>query len=359
MRQAKRPTIKDVAHFANVSLGTVSNVLNGRVERMRPATLRRIERVISKLSYHPNRVARQLRTGRAHTIALMVPSVANPFWGALAWHVESVALVHGYQVILCNSERDPGREQRYVAQLLKDGVQNLIIGSSLPSLDHLTDSIGHGLNVIAFDHPAQPSDPSTVVSLTVDNHRGAWLAVRYLLKLGHRRIAFVSGPLRTISRVERLNGYRTALAGAGVDFDETLVWTGGSHKGSGDVRSAELGRLGARRLLQLGNRPTAVFAINDMYAFGACAGAREQGLSVPDDVSVVGFDDIVLARLVNPPLTTVKQPLREMAQVAIRHFVDGGQSGRNSSSSIVLPPRLVARASTAPPGSRNHTEEVR
>jgi DNA-binding LacI/PurR family transcriptional regulator len=271
--------------------------------------------------------------------------------------VESVALVHGYQVVLCNSERDTGREQSYVTELWEDGVQNVILGSSLPSMSHLADFIGQGLNLIAFDHRVQPGDPPSVVSLSVDNYLGAGLVTRHLLGLGHRRIGFISGPLSTVSRVERLGGYRAALAVAGVECEPTLIWAGGSHKGSGDARGAELGRLGARRLLSSGRRPTALVAINDIYALGACAGARELGLSVPDDVSIVGFDDIVLARLVNPPLTTVRQPLREMAQVAIRYFVDESQGGKAASSnSLVLPPRLIVRASTAPPDDHGRTE---
>jgi DNA-binding LacI/PurR family transcriptional regulator len=277
--------------------------------------------------------------------------------GALAWHVESVALKHGYQVVLCNSERDRARERSYITELWQDGIRDVILGSSLPSLDHVADLVAHGLNVIAFDHRAQQGDPSSVMSITVDNYRGARVATEHLLALGHRRIAFLSGPLRTISRIERVSGYRDALAAAGVQPDRGLIWSGGSTRGWGDAKGAELGRLGARRLLGGRTRPTAIFAINDLYALGACAGARDEGLAVPGHVSVVGFDDIILAGLVDPPLTTVRQPLREMALVAVQRVLVGPQPGGNGARTLVVEPRLIVRSSTGAPPTGDVPQE--
>lgn len=148
-------TIHQVAEAAGVSASTVSNVLNGRTDRMQPATLARVEQAIEQLSYRPNRAARMLRTGRIQVIGLIVPSVANPFWGALARELEAVALAEGYHVLLCNSERDPARELKYGEELLADGVSGVVLCSSLPSLDHVAPLLKRGLKMVAFDRAAQ------------------------------------------------------------------------------------------------------------------------------------------------------------------------------------------------------------
>jgi len=342
-------TIRDVARLANVSASTVSNVVNGRLHRMRPATRRRVQRIIAKYHYRPNPAAQLLRTGRTRVLALIVPSMANPFWGALSWHVERCALRHGYQVMLCNSERNAAREARYVAELWRTGVRDVVLVSSHPALDHLAEFIDRGLNVVALDRRVQPADPGSVVSVSVDNYRGGLIAVQHLLSLSHRRIAFLSGPLRAAVRIERLRGYRDAMAAAGIEVVPRWVWTGGASRSSGDAKGAELGRLGALRLLKCrGERPTAVFAANDIYALGAYAAARELDLAIPADVSIVGFDDIIFARMANPPLTTVRQPLRAIAHAAVLQLIHRAQGRTDATwASSVVPPRLVERASTS------------
>lgn len=341
-------TLKHVAEAAKVSPTTVSNFLNGHGSRMSPRTRKRVMRVIDELGYRPSRVARQLRTGRAQVLGLVVPSVANPFWGSFALAVEAEALRRQQQVLLCNSERDLEREKAYVEELWASGVKAVVLGSSLPSLDYLAPILERGLRVIAFDRERQPGDPETLVSVSVDSVLGGRLVTQHLLELGHRRIGFVSGPIATVSRRGRLAGYREALKLAGVRFRRQLVWDNvGS--GFGDVQSAELGRRGMEALLTLPDPPTAVVAINDMYAIGACAAIRDAGLDVPG-IAVAGFDDIVIARLYNPPLTTVRQPLQEMVRF-IFDTIDDEATGRHqkTSRSMVMAPELIVRASTALP----------
>ncbi|MBW5254936.1 LacI family DNA-binding transcriptional regulator, partial [Streptomyces sp. P01-B04] len=205
-------TIHQVAEAAGVSASTVSNVLNGRTDRMQAATLARVEQVIEQLSYRPNRAARMLRTGRIKVIGLIVPSVANPFWGALARELEAIAL----------AERG------------------------------------------AFDRTAQAGDPPSLASISVDNAMGAELATRHLLELGHRRLAFVSGSVNSVNRRERLRGFRAALESAGLDPADAIVWPGADTAEFGDKDAAELGRKAARELLCGPRPPTAFVAINDM-----------------------------------------------------------------------------------------------
>jgi DNA-binding LacI/PurR family transcriptional regulator len=272
--------------------------------------------------------------------------VANPFWGSFARTLEAEALQHGFQVLLCNSERDPVREQAYVAELWASGVRAVVIGTSLPSLAHLQPMLDRGLRLIAFDRERQPDDPLALLSVSVDNRLGSQLVTEHLLSLGHRRIGFISGAIRTVSRQRRLIGYKEALTYAGLPVVDELIWCASGDSGFGDVDSAQLGQQGMARLLAMPKPPTAVVTINDMYAIGACAAARELGLQVPDDVAVAGFDDIVLAPLFNPPLTTVRQPLEEMSRLVIEAVGDANPDGGAHAVSIVIPPKLVIRAST-------------
>lgn len=353
MSKSKTVTIRDVALLAETSPSTISNLLNGRLERMRPETVERIQGAIAQLGYRPSGVARQLKSGQAPIIGLIIPSVANPFWGAFAQYVEEAALACGYQVLLCNGDRDPDREERYADALWSHGVRGVIFGSSPLSLDHVLRLVDRGMYAVAFDRHTRNGDPGAIDSISVDNVRGARLAVDHLLALGHRRVGFLSGPLRTVSRLERLTGYRAALAEAGAEPEPALVWEGDSGRGFGDVEGAEFGRRGARDLLGRPDPPTAIFANNDMYALGAYAGARDLGRRVPHDVSIVGFDDIAMAEIAEPPLTTVRQPLADMLESAVRLLV-----GRLDETHAEPPrhesvrPELVVRASTVPPSRR-------
>ncbi len=342
-------TIYHVAKAAGVSPSTVSNLLNGRPGRMLPETRERIEETIERLGYRPNRAARQLRTGRIQVIGLVVPSVANPFWGTFARHLEAAALEAGYHVLLCNSERDPDRERRYVEELWADGIRGVVLCSSLPSLEHLVPMVRNGLGLVAFDRTAQVGDPPSLVNISLDNVVGAQLATRHLLELGHRRLAFVSGSLRSVNRRERFRGFSDALESYGLDPGEAIVWSGAADRPYGDLDAAGLGRTAAGELLAAERPPTAIVAINDMCALGVCAGIRDSGLRVAEDVSVIGFDDIVLADLASPPLTTIRQPLPKMAAAAFAHLRVGIESTEPvAGQSLLMRPELVVRGSTGP-----------
>lgn len=341
-------TIQDVARRAGVSPSTVSNFLNGRSERMSPETLERVQSAIAQLDYSPNRAARHLKTGRVAMIGVIVPSVANPFYGAFASCVERAALQAGYQILLGNSERDPEREQRYAEELWHYGIRGMIFGSSLLALTHLAGLVERGLSIVAFDRQTQAIDDLPVDSVSVDNVLAARLATDHLLQLGHRRIGFVTGPLHTVNRQERLQGYQQALRACGIAPERELIWEKTLAKGFGDTESVELGRSGAHELLNKPNRPSALLAINDMYAFGAYAGARDLGLRVPGDISIVGIDDIVLAEVVDPPLTTIRQPLCEMTQAAVDLIIRRVEGKSNGAPQhLTMKPELIVRKSTS------------
>ena len=346
-------TIQEVAALAGTSTSTVSNLLNGRVDRMRPETRQRIEVAMEQLGYQANHAARQLKTGQAPILGLVIPSVANPFWGAFVQSVEEAALERGYQVLLGNGGRDPKREQRYAESLWSHGVRGLIFGSSPLSLDHILRVVDRGLHIMMFDRRLRENDASSrsrIDGITVDNVSGGYLATKHLLDLGHRRIGFISGPLRTSSRLERFEGYRNALIDAGVRYDPDLFWEGGDYSGTGDVEGAEIGRDGAKALLSMKQRPTGLVTINDMYALGAYAGASDAGLRVPRDVSIIGFDDISMAAIANPPLTTIRQPLPSMMKTAVNRLIDRLEGSTDDRAQMVtVPTELVIRNSTSPP----------
>ncbi|GAB2329483.1 LacI family DNA-binding transcriptional regulator [Streptomyces variabilis] len=343
-------TIQQVAVAAAVSPSTVSNYLIGRHDRMRPETQQRIAAAIAELGYRPNRAARQLRTGRVQAMGLLVPSVANPFWGAFALHLESVALTAGYRILLCNSARSPEREMAYVEQLWDDGIRGIVLCSSLPNLDHLAPWLEQGLNLVAFDRTVQAGDPPTLVNIGVDNAIAAQLATRHLWELGHRRLAFVSGSLNSVSRSERFRGFANELAAHQMPVDEALVWSGRDTGHYGDPDLAGLGRTAVTELLATDDPPTAVVAVNDVCALGVAAGIRDAGLRVGQDVSVTGFDDIDFSELAVPPLTTVRQPLADLAATTFKTLRERIDSERPlSGCSLLMHPELVVRASTGPP----------
>ena len=233
---------------------------------MQPETRRRVLEAMESLSYRPNRVARQLRGAPNPTLGLIVPSVANPFWGSWAAHLEAAFHAHGRQIYLCNTERDPERERAYVEQLWADGIEHIVLSTSLPSLDHLRPAMDAGVQIIAFDREHQETDPPELLNVSIDNEAGAWMATQHLIEQGHRRIAFVSGAMRTISRQRRFAGYVRALAENGIPLDEALV---PSSSDLGDADSGPLARAAVHAVLTLDDPPTAVVAVNDHHVMGA------------------------------------------------------------------------------------------
>ncbi len=345
------PDIRDVAQAAGVSVSTVSNVINGRHQKMRAETKERVLEAIAALNYTPNSVARQLKTGLNRTIGLIVPSVANPFWGTVSHYVERAALKFGYKVLVCNAERNPDTEAQYAESLLGSSVRGVVHCSSPISFNHLRSLAGRGLKVAAFDRHANGAEGVVSCSVSIEQEFGGLLAGQHLLGIGHRDIAFISGPIQTSSRIGRLNGLKSAFTRSGLTFNESLVWESKDAHGFGDTQGSELGRTAIRDLLSRDPRPTAVFAVNDMYALGAYAGARDLGYRVPEDLSIVGFDNIVLAEIVQPALTTIAQPVASMADILVTALIgqlEGSAAEREAIHHVDIKPDLIVRASTAP-----------
>jgi DNA-binding LacI/PurR family transcriptional regulator len=332
-----RPTIYDVARLAGVSTATVSRALNGKGQ-IAPATRRTIDAAVEQLGYRPNTIARSLVTRSTQTIALLLPDITNPFYAELVAGIQDQVLAEGHTMLLCTTEGDPEREERYLSLLrakLVDGA--LVDGLVLPP-DRIARFVREGFPIVCLDRDV---DSASVPLVQVDNRLGARLASEHLLALGHRRIGHVAGAEELRISEERVAGFRQALADGGVEPDPGLVAVGSF--------TEEGGHRAALQLLEQG--ATAVFAANDLSALGVVNALTERGLRVPDDVSVVGFDDVRLSAFTSPPLTTIHQPAREIGELATRLLLEL-TSGRDVPEQLhLLEPRLVVRGSTAPPAA--------
>jgi DNA-binding LacI/PurR family transcriptional regulator len=341
------PRIQDVARLAGVSTTSISNFLNNRMEQMRPDTRLKIQQAIAQLGYRPNSAARQLKTGVAAMVGLLVPSLANQFFGALACAIETAAARHGCQVMTFSTFRDPDRERAVTADLLAYGAQGIVTGSALNDTDHLA-TIATRCPVVAFDIRHTLDKHGAITTVSVDNVAAAALAVEHLAALGHRSIALVTPPPYTLNRQDRLKGFQQAVARAGLTGELIIAdATEAPRDPHGDTQLFELGRSAAARLLAAASRPTAAIGINDMMAIGIGVGLRQLGKQVPRDFSLIGIDDIFFALAHDPPLTTVRQPIQAMADTAVQRIRAPGAATAGSGG--LFAPELIVRASTAAP----------
>jgi DNA-binding LacI/PurR family transcriptional regulator len=333
--KSRRPTIYDVARLAGVSTATVSRALNG-TGQIAPATRAAIDAAVAQLGYHPNTAARSLVTRSTQTIALLLPDITNPFYADLVSGIQRRALETGHTMLLCTTEGDAEREEQYLALLRAKQVDGVLVDGLVLPPDRIARFVRNGPPIVCLDRDVESA---SVPLVQVDNRLGARRATEHLLELGHRQIAHVAGAPGLGISEERVGGYRDALVAVGLAPDPRLVATGAFTEEGG--HEATLGLLDAAE-------PTAVFAANDLSALGALSALAERGLRVPDDVSVVGFDDLRLSRFTTPPLTTVHQPAREIARRATDLLLDLAAGRPPQELRHVLEPELVVRGSTAP-----------
>jgi DNA-binding LacI/PurR family transcriptional regulator len=335
-------TIQDVARRAAVSVSTVSNVLNGRADRMRPETLARVRQAIAELQFSPSQLARQLKTGETPLLGLLVPSMANPMYGFIAREVEAAAQDRFHHRLLIGSTyRDQAKEAAFFDDLLAHGVRRVIVISSLADEQHFEQAAARGMTIVSYDSRATPGRPSVVSHITPDNFEAARLATQHLVDHGHQRLAFITVAGMTTSRSAKSAGFQAAADAAGLRRS-AVVLDGGPLDEYGDSVMAEVGRATGLQLAQAKQRPTGLVALNDLMALGLMAGLREGGLRVPQDVSVVGIDGLALAALSNPPLTTVQLPVREMAQAMVERAIT-----REAGEQVFAPAGPLERGSVA------------
>lgn len=332
-------TMNDVARVADVSIATVSHVING-TRFVSPERAERVLAAMRELDYTPDATARSLRVGRTHTIGLVIPDNSNPFFAELARRTEEAGFDAGYTTILGNSGERPERERQYVSTLLSKRVDGLIIAPFRavdPPLKRLLAKAAIPIVVIDRDDVIPAAD-----AVLHDDAGGGRQAAEHLLELGHASIACVAGPTHHGPGPGRLEGFLSTLRERGVTIGEDAIVRGDYHFEGGRAATAEL--------LERGGSFTAVFAANDLMAAGAIRELLAHGRAVPDDVSVIGFDDAPLAEMTSPALTTVRQPLDEMADTAVSLLLarlnDPAVEPRGHH---LLATSLVVRDSTAPP----------
>lgn len=332
----RQPTIRDVAERAGVSHQTVSRVINHH-QLVSPATRQRVEQAIRELEYVPSPIARGLISNRTHSIGLVSSDFSDHFFAQVASGAEMEARRRGYYLVIASVEEDAETDERgYLRLMVERRVEGLIVAR--PKLPISLDQASRGLvPVVAIGSREAPG--LTVVD--VDNRRGGRDAVGFLLRRGHRQIATITGPMEWLSSHARLEGYRDALRDAGVSYDPSLV-----EQAPGWALAD--GQTAMARLLDRRVPFTALFAYSDLVAIGAIKEMRARGLRVPEDVSVVGYDDIPVAAYVDPPLTTVRQPMREVGERAASLVLDG-IGGEATGGVQLLPARLVARGSVTEP----------
>ncbi|MBM4428421.1 MAG: LacI family transcriptional regulator [Chloroflexi bacterium] len=320
-------TIREVAKKAGVSPTSVSHVVNN-TRFVSEDVRERVQAAMRELNYRPNALARSLRRGETHTLGLILPDSANPFFAEVGHAIESAAFLLGYSVILCNTDNDEVKEYLYTEVLENKQLDGIIFVGAGEDRESISELVKNGLPLVVVDRDMGNLGLDTV---TTENYQGGYLATQHLLSLGHQIIGCITGPSNITPSADRVTGYRSALQQAGFPVEESLLVRGDFHAPSG--HSAAL------QLLQLTPRPTAIFVCNDMMAIGALRAASQLGLRVPEDVAIIGFDDIELASYISPSLTTVAQPKLEMGQLAVKLLFE--RMGDPS-----LPPRHTVLATT-------------
>jgi LacI family transcriptional regulator len=329
-----RVTMAQVAREAQVSLMTVSRVINGK-EGVSQATRERVQAVIERLDYHPSDIARGLVTKRTGTLGVVVPDVANPFFAEVARGAEHVAYDAGYNVFLCNTGEDTQRELKVLRSLEEKRVDGVMVCSPRLEEGMLEEAVARHQAAVLFNRQLESEDACVVM---VDDRAGGQMATQHLLQSGHRAIGLLSGPPASQSSRWRAEGYRVALAAAGVLYNPN--WTCHS------LPTVEGGREVARGLLTDNPELTALFCYNDLVAIGALQACADLGRAVSTDVAIVGFDDIPMASLVSPTLTTCRVPRYELGSEAMRLLLEKiNGCAEKGYKEIVLLPVLVVRDS--------------
>lgn len=339
-KNARRVTLYDAARVAGVSIQTVSAVLLGK-SGIPPQTQNRVRKAIEKTGYRPNPMAQSLRTGRTRTIALVVSDIANPSFATIASAVEECCHDKEYSMVLYNTHNDPARQSSYVQKATQGWIDGMLFVSvgDMPSDMAILENAR--MPVVVLDRvPLSCRYPS----VALDNEEAGRLAATHLIDLGHRRVAHICGPKQLRLSRERCEGFRAILTQHGVRLPRACIV-------EGDWGCAS-GTMAMQKILALNPRPTAVFAANDRMAIGAMRAIGEAGLRVPDDVSIMGLDDIEIAASMNPSLTTIRQPFTQLATVGLQLLLDLVNGKKMAQSQIMMAPKLVTRESTGPAPAR-------
>jgi len=328
-------TIYDVAREANVSMATVSRVVNGN-PNVKPTTRKKVLEAIDRLGYRPNAVARGLASKKTTTVGVIIPDISSIFYSELARGIEDIATMYKYNIILSNSDQNTDKELHLLNTMLGKQVDGIVfMGGNITDV-HVEEFKRSPVPIVLA---ASVEEQAQTPSVNINYEQAIYDSVQLLVEKGHKRIAFVSGPMsEPINSVRKLAGYKRALEEAGIAFDDSLVAEGDYSYDSGIEALAHL--------LEQSDKPTAVIAATDEMALGVIHGAQDRGVSIPEDLEVIGFDNTRLSLMVRPQLTTVVQPTYDIGAVAMRLLTKLMNKEQVDDQIVELPHRIEERQST-------------
>ncbi len=329
----KQATINDVAKYANVSTATVSRYLANNGYPIKEGTKNNIKNAIEILSYTPNIVGRMLKTSKSMDIGVIIPSIINPYYPTLITGIEKVAREKGYNILLCNSRGDIKLQKQYINMLIQKQVKGLIISTINQDEDLFKDIMNKGIDLVLLEDNINIKNDMKVL---FNYRKGAYIAVEYLIKLGHKKIIFLTTPLTRKSRLDILDGYKQCLLDNNIKYNKVIE--------TREENEFKNGVLLASKMLEEKEIPTAILAINDMAAFGIMQYLSQNGIRIPNDISIIGFDDLEISKMMNPALTTIRQPSAKTGEIAANMLFD--MFANKDVKQVVLEPKLVIRAST-------------
>jgi len=332
-------TMRQIAERAGVSIGTVSHVIN-ETATVRPKLRERVIEAIRSMGYQPSALAQGLRKNRTNMLGMVIPDITNPFFPGVVRGVEDVAYKRSFRVILCNADNDPSKEESYVRELRSYHIAGLLIipAAGADIAGQLRAYASASVPVVCIDRVPDGWKGDAVL---VANEEGAYLATRHLIQMGHQRLAVIAGPLKLTNAAQRLKGFTRALKEARIEIEPEFI-----QEARFDTAS---GYQAALRLLRMLPRPTAIFASNDLMAFGVLQAARELNLRCPEDLSIAGFDSLEFTKFTDPSLTSVYQPGYQLGATAARLLLQRVDGMQFPPKKINLPTELKKRNSVGPP----------
>jgi len=327
-------TIKDIAAQADVSTTTVSRVLNNKPD-VSDTTKAKVKKIMDELNYQPNNIARGLVMKKTKTIGLIIPDISNPFFPEIVKGVEHRAKELGYSVIICDTDNQIKEEKSSIELLLGKQVDGMITSLSIESAEEFDDFKMINFPVVQLDRNVPGLDYPKV---SINNELSAYKAAKYLTSLGHKKIAHVTGELKTKTAQDRLKGFKEALKANGIEVEERYIIEGDYSQESGYDAFAKIAKMD--------NRPTAVFFANDLMAIGAYEAAAKYNINIPNDISVIGHDGISIASVVQPRLTTMIQPKNKLGRIAAEVLIDMIEGREKNPEDVILATELIKRKST-------------
>ena len=330
----QKVSIVDIAKTAGVSISTVSRVLNGKAEQFRISkkSQQKVRETARRLNYVPNQFAANLKSGKSNTIALIIPSLSNPFFSEIASEINAEIRNRGYITIIGDSDENTDIENEELLQMQARNIEGLLIVPCSQNWKTIKKLHDRGLPVVCIDRYFEDQD---IPYVSTDNYEGAFMATKHLIEQGHRRIACIQGVQHSVPNKLRIRGYQDAMTSSGIT----------DYHISGDEFSVENGYKETRLLLQQKQRPTAIFTLSNTIAMGCMKALKEENLSIPDDISIITFDDHPYLDYLATPLTCITQPTREICRIAVKYLFFMLNSKEIKTKQVLLKPELKYRKS--------------